>query len=141
MATNESLATLHTALIDAHKGYETAFENAEAPKVKTIFHDMMSLHENAHTEVHKLLLSLGEAVDENGSFMATVHKAVISARSALVGLDQNSLSSFVDGEQRIVSDYDDAIADMSEHTEATSVLNRQRSLLTAKVAEMKRLMV
>jgi Domain of unknown function (DUF2383) len=46
--------------------------------------------------------------------MGTVHKTVISVRSATTGLDENSLSSFASGEERIIDKYDEALADAAE---------------------------
>jgi uncharacterized protein (TIGR02284 family) len=139
MALNDSLKSLHTALVDAGKGYVTAFKDADTPRVKSMFQEMMSLHQNAHAELHKTLHRLGVPVDEDGSFMTAVHKAVISVRAATVGLDQNSISSFVDGEERIVEHYDKAIADAVGDVEALAILKRQRAALANKISDMTRL--
>lgn len=109
MADNRSLKSLHTALIDARKGYETVLKEAEEGEMKALFRRMIVQHEAARCEVHQLLTSRGETPDEDGSFMASVHKTVISVRSAVSGLGRNALSSSADGEERIVETYDEAI--------------------------------
>ena len=109
MSDHDELAKLHTTLVDALAGYETAIDDAETTGVKAIFEQMHAVHGAAHADIDKVLLAHGEEPDESGSFMATVHKAVISVRSAVTGVDENSLSSFVSGEQRIIEQYDDAI--------------------------------
>jgi uncharacterized protein (TIGR02284 family) len=133
MPNNDALKSLHTSLIDARKGYETAVADAEAPDMKAIFQKMLALHADAHRDVHALLAERGERPDEDGSFMATVHKTVISVRSAVQGLDRASLPSFADGEERIVQAYDEAIA----ADPGASALRKDRDALVAAIAELR----
>lgn len=137
MASNDKLKSLHTALIDARKGYETAVNDAETSEMKALFRRMIAQHEAAHREVHGLLTKRGETPDEDGSFMSTVHKTVISVRSAVSGLGRDSLSSFADGEERIVESYDEAIAENGGEADAAKTLKAQRSALIDRIAEMK----
>lgn len=106
--TVDSLKALHTSLVDSRKGYEEAAKDAE-PSLKSFFAEMAALKESDHAGLHQALLKMGEEPDDSGSFMATVHKTVISVRSAVTGLGTNSLPSFVTGEQDIVQQYDEAI--------------------------------
>ena len=138
MASNSSLKALHTSLIDARKGYVTAYNDAETPAMKSFFQSMMKLHEDAHDEIHKVLSGRGEAVEDSGSFMATVHETVISVRAAVVGLDQGSLDSFADGEERILKRYDEALADATLGPSDIAMLKNQRNALASKIAEMRR---
>lgn len=138
MEHNESLKTLHAALIDASKGYSTAFDNGQTPDMKAFFQSMQKLHEAAHADLHKILTSRGEAVHEDVSFMATVHEAVISVRAAVVGLDRNSLDSFADGEDHILHAYSKAIADQSPDAAVVQMLKKHRSALASKIGEMRR---
>lgn len=87
MTVTHSLAALHTALVDARNGYEEAIRRAERPDLKAIFQRVKALHQDAHAELHQALLARGFTPDESGSFMSTVHRTVISVRSAVVGLD------------------------------------------------------
>jgi uncharacterized protein (TIGR02284 family) len=134
----DSLKKLHTALVDTRNGYEEAAKDAETPSIKAFFGEMVALKEKDHSELHAGLSKLGEKPDESGSFMSTVHKTVISVRSAVTGLGKNALSSFVMGEEQIVKEYDDALAETST-PEITAVLTRQKQTLLAKIAEMKRM--
>jgi uncharacterized protein (TIGR02284 family) len=138
MAEHDSLKSLHTALIDARKGYETAYTDAKKPEMKSFFQSMKTLHEAAHDDVHKALTAHGETADEDGSFMATVHKTVISVRSATLGLDQYSLDSFADGEEKILEYYDDAIADDLVSSTTLQMLKKHRAALAGKIGEMRR---
>jgi len=137
MPDTESLKSLHTVLIDAEKGYETAIADAEAPDMKAIFERMAALHAKAHSDVHTILLAKGESPDESGSFLTVVHKTVISIRSAVKGLDRSSLPSFADGDERILAAFDRAIDDAAVADPAIETLRQDRQALAAAVAELK----
>ncbi len=137
MTGREELESLHTALLDAQHGYETAVKDATSPELKAIFQRMHDLHGRAHAEAHKLLTAMGKTPDESGSFMSTVHETVIGARSALVGLDDGSLSSFASGEEHTLAKYDAAIGALAGAAGAEP-LTKAREELAAMIAEMKR---
>ncbi len=137
MTANHSLASLHTAIVDARNGYEEAIRRAELPVLKTIFQRLKALHENAHAELHEALLARGFTPDESGSFMSTVHKTVISVRSAVTGLDDESLSAFASGEDRIIADYDKAIEDNAGDETLLALLERQEARLKSAISDMK----
>lgn len=134
---NDSLKSLHTALIDAQQGYEKAEAEAENGATRTILQEANALHGRAHQEIHRTLLELGEDADDSGSFMGTVHKAVISTRAAVTGIDKASLSSFASGEERILEKYTDAIADQAD-ADVISMLRRHEAQLRELIAKMKR---
>ena len=135
----DSLKKLHTALVDSRNGYREAVEDAETPALKYLFAAMVSLKEHDHAELHAGLIRMGENADESGSFMSTVHKAVISVRAAVTGLGTNALSSFVMGEEQIVKEYDEALDENAADPAITATLTRQKQTLLAKIAEMKAL--
>jgi uncharacterized protein (TIGR02284 family) len=135
---NDALADLHTALVDARKGYEEAIEKSDNPGLTALFREMHTLHGAAHGDIHGLLVAKGAHPDDDGSFMGTVHKAVISVRSAITGLDDNSLASFASGEESTLAKYDEAIRD-EDDAGVTQTLRGHRDRLAAKVGEMKRL--
>ena len=137
MPGRDELKSLHTALLDARHGYETAVKDAETPDLKAIFQKMHDLHGRAHGEVHGLLTAMGETPNESGSFMSTVHETVIGVRSALVGLDEGSLSSFASGEESTLAKYDAAIAALADAAGAEPLM-KARKELGAMVGEMKR---
>ncbi len=136
MADNGSLATLHTALIDARNGYEEAIRDAEQPELKTLFRRLKLVHEKAHAELHHMLLARGMKPDDGGSFMSTVHKTVISVRSAVSGLDEEALPAFAEGEERIVEDYDKAIGDHADDAALVGLLEQQKTALQDEIGRM-----
>jgi uncharacterized protein (TIGR02284 family) len=137
VADTASLKSLHTALIDAEEGYDTAIRDAEGPEMRALFEELRALHSEAHTDVHAILVGEGEQPDEAGSFMSMVHKTVISVRAAITGLDIPSLSSFASGEERILQDYDAAIEERRDDAPAADRLRRHRDALQEVVSRMK----
>lgn len=133
----DKLKKLHTTMIDNVEGYEKAVVDAEHPKVKALFAEMLALKRSNHAELHSALTKMGEAPDESGSFMATVHKTVIGVRAATTGLEENSLPSFISGEEQVLEEYRDAITECSGQTAVLDILNKQRANLADKIAKMK----
>lgn len=131
-----ALSSLHTALIDAREGYEKAIEKTDEPLLAPLFQDLLALHGVAHRDVHGFLVAKGEEADDSGSFMGDVHKAVISVRSVLTGIDHDSLSAFASGEESILERYDDAIGEEPDPRVRAS-LEEHRRKLAAKIVEMK----
>ena len=137
MNSADSLKSLHTTLIDAEKGYETAIRDADEPQMKATFEKMAALHARAHADVHAILLAKGEKPADAGSFLSLIHKTVISVRSAITGLDRASLPSFADGEMRIVEIYDRAREEASLSGSETETLGWNRQALLAAIADMR----
>jgi uncharacterized protein (TIGR02284 family) len=137
MSNIEALKSLHTTLIDAQKGYDTALKDAEDPKTRAIFETMSALHANAHADVHAVLLAEGERPNDSGSFLSLVHQTVISVRSAVKGLDATALPSFIEGEERIVGAYDKAMEATASSDPALETLHKDRQILVAAIADMK----
>jgi uncharacterized protein (TIGR02284 family) len=131
----ESLKTLHTSLVDNRKGYVEAAKDAETPMLRSLFSDMIALKENDHSELHAALRKLGEAPDDSGSFMATVHETIIKARGATTGLG-SALSSFVMGENAVVKQYNDVMLDCASDPAIVAMLNKQKAALLGKIATM-----
>ena len=88
-----------------------------------------------------MLSAMGEHPDDSGSFMATVHKAVTSVRAAVTVLDQDALSPFIDGEKKILEEYDAAIGEADANATTRDMLIEQQVALSAKVAEMEAMKV
>jgi uncharacterized protein (TIGR02284 family) len=129
----DSLKSLHTALVDSRNGYEEALEDAEGKGLTPLFRDMIALRNQHAAELADHLRTLGAQVDNEGSFMSTVHRTVISIRSVLTGLDDSILPGLIDGEERIIGYYDEAIGESPEH----DTLVRQREAVRTKVAGMR----
>lgn len=138
MSDNDSIVGLHTALIDTCNGYDEAIKDAQKPDLVALFERAKSLHEKAHTSIHAVLSARGVTPDDKGSFMSTVHETVISVRSAVVGLNEGSLSSFASGEKMLIEAYDKAIQSNGDDGPVVTALGQQRSALVELVDEMQR---
>ena len=67
--------------------------------------------------------------------MATVHKAAVDLRSAVIGIDRKTLEPFIKGEEIILEQYDAAI---SEADGPVVVMLRQQKIeLDGKVFAMR----
>ena len=98
---------------------------------------MIALRSKDHQEIHHALSARGETPDESGSFMATVHKTMTSARSAVTGINAGALGPFISGEESILGEYDAAVEEASNDSATRDMLAKQKQGLFAKVAEMK----
>lgn len=133
----DALTYLHTALIDSRNGYEEAVKEAEGKGLTPLFRDMVALRGRDAAELGQHLTQLGAAVDESGSFMSTVHRAVISFRSIFTELDESVLPGLIDGEERILGYYNDAIETTIPGSSENTTLISQRRKLQVVVADMK----
>jgi len=133
----EGLKKLHTTLIDTCRGYEEALKDGQDNSLLPLFREMVELRQHDHREIHSALVRKGETPDENGSFMSIVHKTVIDVRSAITGLDQNSLPSFVSGEESVIGVYNNVLKECSADPEISQLLLRQKQQLENKIAKMK----
>ena len=131
----EHLKSLHTTVIDARNGYEEALKDAEGKGLAPLFRDMMALHQSHADALAADLTRHGERVSDSGSFLSIIHRTVISVRSLFGGLDKSILPGLIDGEERVLSYYDEAISDCPPAEQAE--LTRQRQALQAKINEMK----
>ncbi|RBP12840.1 uncharacterized protein (TIGR02284 family) [Roseiarcus fermentans] len=137
MNDHASVTSLYTALVDAKNGYGEAVKDAERADLKTLFQDMIALHERALAQLRPELEARGVEANDRGSFMTNVHETVIAVRSAVTGLDERSLAGFADGEERILKSYDAAIAESAGDAALAETLEQQRAALSAKVEGMK----
>lgn len=133
----DHLKSLHTTVVDARNGYDEALADAEGKGLTPLFREMADLHGGHAGELASELLKSGEEPNNDGSFLSTIHRTVISIRSLFGGLDETILPGLIDGEERVLSYYDEAMADASPADRQT--IARQRSVLAAKVQEMKAL--
>jgi uncharacterized protein (TIGR02284 family) len=137
MAMIETLKKLHAALVDTEDGYEEALEEDGESEIGGFFRNMIALRQRDLTEIEQLLTARGEEVDDEGSFVSVIQRAVVDVRSSLTGLDKNALPSFIHGEETIVGYYDDAIEASAAEPGIYETLTRQKRELENKIAEMK----
>lgn len=138
-STRKILTDLHTSLIDSRLGYEEALEDAGPKGLTDLFREMIALRTEHEVALKPAIEMMGEPVDDDGSFMATVHSTVISIRSLFNDLDEAILPGLIDGEKRILDSYDDAMKHQSIAAETQSLLADQRAEVEEKIRTMQRL--
>jgi uncharacterized protein (TIGR02284 family) len=131
----EHMKSLHTTVVDARKGYEEALKDAEGKGLTPLFRDMIALHQSHADALAADLAKHGEKADDQGSFLSVIHRTVISIRSLFGGLDESVLPGLIDGEERVIGYYDEALTDCPADEFAT--LAKQRAALQVKVGEMR----
>lgn len=132
----DKLAALTTALIDSRNGYYEALEDAEGRGLTKLFKEMIAMRTEAIVELEPFVIAAGGQVNEDGSFMSTVHRTVISIRSMLTELDEKILPSLISGEERILAYYDDALKVSATDYPEFAAIQRQRAALVSKISEM-----
>lgn len=132
----DHLKSLHTAAIDARNGYQEALEDAEGRGLTPLFRDMIAVHDGHASELGTALTWSGQKPDDGGSFMSTVHRTIMSVRSLFDGLDESVLPGLIDGEERNVGKYDDALK-LGFPSALSGQLTTQRAELVEKIATMK----
>lgn len=133
----DNLKSLHTILIDSKNGYDEALKDAEGRGLTQLFRDMIELRERDSAEIAGMLATLGEKADDQGSFMTTVNRAIISIRSLFGNLDESILPGLIDGEKRITTYYDSALETVASSADR-AVLTRQRAHQITVIAGMTR---
>lgn len=133
----DHMKSLHTTVVDARKGYEEALKDAEGKGLTPLFQAMIALHGRHANALAADLQHHGERVSDDGSFLSTIHRTVISIRSLFGRLDESILPGLIDGEKRIISHYDEALKECP--AEERPNLSSQRASLQAKVQEMERM--
>ena len=100
---------------------------------------MIAFHDANDAELAALMRARCMEASPTGSFMTSVHRAAISIRSLITGLDANILSALISGEESVMQSYDDAIAEAEREWDRSgaSILRRRREQLSTKIADMK----
>lgn len=132
----DALRGLQTTLVDSRSGYEEAVEDSEGRGLVTLFREMVALRTRHIEEIRRHLIEIGEAPDDDGSFMATVNRAVVSIRSVVTGLDTNVLPSLISSEEAILSDYDAVLKIAAATDLEPTFLAAQRQELADKIHTM-----
>ncbi len=128
----DALSALHRQIIDAAKGYGEGLKLTEEPAIAAIFSDLRDLHSGHAREIAEHLRR-GRDTPEDGSFMAVVHKAVMTARALVNRLDESVVPGIRDGEERILRAYRSTIDNLGPDCVLRPVLDRQRATLTHRL--------
>lgn len=132
-----ALKSLHTTLVDSLNGYREALKDAEGKGLTPLFADMIDLRTRHIGEVAAALRDQDQPVDDDGSLLTVVHKVVMTVSAVFTGLDERILPGLIDGEQRICTYYDAALANAPVDGPERAMLVRQHAAVQSKIDQMK----
>lgn len=105
----EALLALQRRTADALAGYVTMVEKAE-PEFRPVVERFRALHDRHNAALSAMLIRHGAGPDADGSFMGTVNKAVVSVRAFFDEIDEDVMDSIRDGENHVLTAFDEAIS-------------------------------
>lgn len=132
-----ALSQLATDITNIVKGYEVMEEKAD-DDLCPVAQRLHALHEAHAAELMTALEEMGGRPENTGSFMGAVHQAVATGRDWFGALDASSIPRIVQGEQRLLSSYDDALEGAEPHRELHALLTDQRDALVSQIAALQR---
>ncbi|MGY6632837.1 MAG: DUF2383 domain-containing protein [Alkalilacustris sp.] len=103
------LQDLHTRLVDTKSGFDKVLEKAQ-PDFAGIAAEFQALHALHAERVRMLLRDLGAEAASDGSLVGTVNRAVVEVRSWFDDIDHNVMDGIVDGEKRLLGEFQAVIA-------------------------------
>ena len=106
----DAIADVHRSTLDAQAGFETMVAKAE-PQFRPIASAFHALHARHAQALAAMLARAGRTADTDGSFMATVNKAVVSMRAFFDDIDEDVLAQIRDGEESVIDAFNDALAE------------------------------
>ena len=130
------LKILHTSLIDARSGYEEGVKDSHGKGAAPLFSELSAIHGQDASAIAGHLERLGAPVDDRGSWMGTFDRTVMKLTSLITELDDKVIPSLIDGEQRVLAHYDQAIAASSQANPEYAVLVEQRDALRDWIAKL-----
>jgi uncharacterized protein (TIGR02284 family) len=105
----DALIALHTHTVDALAGYAKMVEKAE-PSFRSTAEDFRALHARHADGLARHIAYRGRQVNEDGSFMGTINKAVVSLRAIFDEIDHDVLNNVREGEKHVLNAFDDALS-------------------------------
>ena len=97
---------------------------------------MITLHTRNAGELSAEITRHGETASDDGSFMSTVNKTIMSIRSLFNGLGDSVLPGLVDGEQRNLSAYQDVLNRSDLQANDRKLLQAQAERIHLAIARM-----
>jgi len=131
------LKTLHTSLIDARSGYEEGLKDAHGKGLTPLFQELIAAHGQDASAIAEQLKRLGAPVSDHGSLMGTFDRVVMKFTSLITELDEKILPNLIDGEERVLMHYDEAMEASSPDNAEFAILAAQRDALSQRIAAMR----
>lgn len=144
MSTNSkqisALNTIITTLYDGENGFKECAQAIDNTALATRFSNLAKQRYDFGHEVKAMIKQLGGEVDKGGSTLASVHRAWIDLKSAILSSDEEViLNECVRGEESAQKTYQEVIDNSELSMDDKGVLRRQLDYITASLNEMRRL--
>jgi uncharacterized protein (TIGR02284 family) len=105
---HRALAALHDRNVDMARGYAKMVEKAE-PSFRETAERFRALHALHADALARMLSDQGIDANPDGTFMGTVHTAVVTIRAFFDDIDEDVMDQIRSGEDALLQAYDDAI--------------------------------
>ncbi len=128
----DSLASLHGLTLDNLTGFDKMVEKAE-PEFRETAQAFQALHSRHAAALAQMLARFGRDPEQDGSLMGTMNRVVVSMRSMVDEIDQDTMKNIRTGEQFVLDAFDKAISsDLS--ADVVEQLVTRKAELTALLA-------
>ncbi|SHH14201.1 DUF2383 domain-containing protein [Marivita hallyeonensis] len=117
---NDHLQELYTRIVDAKAGFDVMVDKAE-PDFRDVALSFRDMHQR-HADTIKDMLHGN--VEEDGSFMGTINKAVVSMRAFFDEIDEDVMDQVRRGEEHVIDAFRTAEASVSQADEARLIALR-----------------
>ena len=128
----DSLAALHGLTLDNLTGFDKMVEKAE-PEFRETTQAFQALHSRHAVALAQMLARFGRDPDKDGSLMGTMNRVVVSMRSMVDEIDQDTMKNIRTGEQFVLDAFDKAI-DSGLSADVVEQLVVRKAELTALLA-------
>jgi uncharacterized protein (TIGR02284 family) len=136
-AATEALVTLQSRVFDASEGHAEGAKRTDDPTMARVFQELHAMHKTHAAALGAALVARGVEPDADGSFLQYVHKAIIDVRSAVGALGESAMPGVCDGEERILSLYDDTLNLAPGDAELVALLKTQRREVAEAIDRMR----
>jgi hypothetical protein len=133
--TFEAIRDVQTSIVDAINGYQRMLEKAE-PSFRGTVSNLIELHKSHESGLQNLLNKAGETSPNEGSFMSNVHETVVTVRSWFDDIDGDLTPQIIQGEERILEQYDRAINETYSR-DVLDLLRHQQTALASLIQNLR----
>ncbi len=127
----QSLAHLHTTIVDAVHGHESFLERAE-PDIAPMLTEFRDIHAQHDRELAGHMARHGQEPDESGGFLSIVHEGMARLRDWFGDVDHDVRPQIIDGERRVLEAYNHALSH-GQPADVNELLVKQREELAALI--------
>jgi len=126
--TSHDIRTLNGLIattIDSVDGYAEAAKESESTRFGTIFTSRASERRQAATLLQTEVTRLGGNPEDDGTALASVHRAFLDLKSAVLGRDDQAIVNEVErGEDHIKAKFEDALKDSELSPQTLDVIQQ-----------------